>query len=63
MAAEATKNNIELDVKSVQYLSAKLVQFMEYREAMGNSVDAQRMAESLVRLMPCIAMVAHFSLR
>lgn len=60
LAAEAAKQNIELDVKSVQYLAGKLVHFMDYREAMGIKVDAQQMADSLIRLMPCIEKLTHY---
>lgn len=51
---------MDLDTKSINYLAEKLVQFMEHREAIGENVDAQQVADSLIRLMPCIKMVHLF---
>lgn len=57
LAKEACKANKELDIKSIHYLCDKLLHFMEYRETIGEKVDGQQLADSLVRLMPCIRMV------
>lgn len=57
LAREAHKAKEELDVKSLHFLCDKLVHFMDNRETDGNKVDAQQVADSLVRLMPCIKMV------
>lgn len=60
MAEDATHNQKELDLKTLQYLAEKLIQFMEYRENFGEKVDGQQVADSIVRLMPCIKKVAGF---
>lgn len=58
-ATEATKNQTELDIKSIQFLSEKLVHFMDFRDSLDSKVDPQRIADSLIRLMPCIEKVTH----
>lgn len=57
LAKEHEQAKTDLDTKSIGYLADKLLQFMEYREAIGENVDAQQAADSLIRLMPCIKMV------
>lgn len=57
LAAEATKEQEELDSKTIQYLAEKLMQFMDFHENLGDVMDPQKVAESIVRLMPCIKMV------
>lgn len=57
LAKEAEKSNAELDMKDVQFLAEKLVCFIDSQESIGAKIDAQQVADSLVRLMPCIKMV------
>lgn len=57
LAKENEKQDIDLDTKNINYLADKLVQFIEYREASGDSVSAQQVAASLTRIMPCVKMV------
>lgn len=57
LAAKAVEEQKELDSKTLHYLCEKLVQFMEYRESFDEHLDAEKVAESLIRLMPCIKMV------
>lgn len=60
LAAQATNDGKELDGRIVQQLAEKLVHFMEYYENLGDKIDPKKVAESLVRLMPCIKMVNIF---
>lgn len=57
LAEVASQSNVDLDRKSIQILAEKLVNFIDYREELGDKIDPQEVAESAVRLMPCIKMV------
>lgn len=57
LAKDAEKENAELNAKSVQHLAEKLVHFLEFKEASGDRLDPQNVADSLIRMMPSIKMV------
>lgn len=57
LSKEACKTNKQLDFRSIHFLAEKLVHFMDHLETDGQKVEAQQVADSLIRLMPCISMV------
>lgn len=54
---EASVSGKDLDIKMIHYLCDKLVNFMDFRQAEGLETDTQQLADSLIRLFPCIKMV------
>lgn len=61
MAAEqAFKLNQELNIQNVRKVCDRAIQFIENRESDGDKLDVQKVADSLVRLMPCLKMVSYF---